>query len=122
MEYTIVLDSFIVAVNRGTRENETRNIIYRDSDGELQTIDFETCARNYKEEHSNASQYCIGERTIDESCFVFYTSGIKTKIIFDKMYISNLLHHHFLSGYKSHHFHQLQHYINQTKYTTFDLS
>ena len=95
MEY-IISDTSIIAVNRGRKSNEASSIIYRDGNGELHTIDFETCANNYKAEHSNASQHCIGERKIDESYFLFYTSGIKTKIVFDKIYVSNLLRHHFL--------------------------
>ena len=55
----------------------------------MHTIDFETCANNYQSEHNGASRYCIGERKIDESYFIFYTSGAKTKIVFDKMYVSN---------------------------------
>ena len=88
MEYIIVSDTSIVAVNRGTKDNESSNIVYRDN-GELHTIDFETCANNYQSEHNGASRYCIGERKIDESYFMFYTSGAKTKIVFDKMYVSN---------------------------------
>ncbi len=122
MEYIIVSDTSIIAVNRGTKSNEASSIIYRDGNGELHTIDFETCANNYKAEHSNTSQHCIGERKIDESYFLFYTSGIKTKIVFDKIYVSNLYRHHFLSGRKNLRFLGLQYYINQTRYTTLDLS
>ena len=122
MEYIIVSDASIIAVNRGTKSNEASSIIYRNGNGELHTIDFETCANNYKAEHSNASQYCIGERKMDESYFLFYTSGIKTKIVFDKMYVGNLFRRHFLSGRKTLRFLGLHHCINQTRYTTLDLS
>ena len=122
MEYIIVSDASIIAVNRGTKNNEASSIIYRNGNGELHTIDFETCANNYKAEHSNASQYCIGERKMDESYFLFYTSGIKTKIVFDKMYVSNFFRHHHFSGNKNIRFLGLQYYLNQTKYTTRDLS
>ena len=122
MEYIIVSDASIIAVNRGTKSNEASSIIYRNGNGELHTIDFETCANNYKAEHSNASQYCIGERKMDESYFLFYTSGIKTKIVFDKMYVSNFFRHHLFSGNKNSRFLGLQNYLNQTKYTTCDLS
>ncbi len=122
MDYIIVSDTSIVAVNRGVRDNEASGIVYRNSDRELHTIDFETCARNYKAEHSNASQCCVGERKIDEGYFVFYTSGIKTKIVFDKMYVSNFFRHHLLSGNKNFRFLDLQFRLNQTRYTTLDLS
>ena len=120
MEYIIVSDTSIVAVNRGTKDNESSGIVYRDN-GELHTIDFETCANNYQSEHNGASRYCIGERKIDESYFILYTSGIKTKIVFDKMYVSNFFSHHLFSGNKNSRFLGLQNYLNQTKYTTRDL-
>ena len=88
----------------------------------MHTIDFETCANNYQSEHNGASRYCIGERKIDESYFIFYTSGAKTKIVFDKMYVSNFFCHHLFSGNKNFRFLGLQNYLNQTKYTTRDLS
>ena len=121
MEYIIVLDTSVVAVNRGAKDNESSGIVYRDN-GELHTIDFETCANNYQAEHNDASRYCIGERKIDESYFIFYTSGAKTKIVFDKMYVSNFFRHHLFSGNKNSRFLGLQNYLNQTKYTTRDLS
>ena len=121
MEYIIVSDTSVVAVNRGAKDNESSGIVYR-YNGELHTIDFETCANNYQAEHNDASRYCIGERKIDEGYFIFYTSGIKTKIVFDKIYVSNLLRHHFLSGRNNFRFLGLQYYINQTRYTTLDLS
>ena len=122
MEYIIVSDTSIIAVNRGVKSNEASGIIYRNGNGELHTIDFETCAYNYKAEYSVASHHCIGERKMDESYFIFYTSGIKTKIVFDKMYVSNFFRYHILSGNKYTRFCRLQNYICQTKYTTLDLS
>lgn len=121
MEYIIVRDTSIVAVNRGTKDNESSSIVYRNN-GELHTIDLETCANNYQVEHNGATRYCIGERKMDESYFIFYTSGIKTKIVFDKMYVCNLFSHHLLSGNKNFRFLGLQNYLNQTKYTSRDLS
>ena len=122
MEYIIVPDTAIIAINRGIKNNEASGIIYRKDNGERNIIDFEDCANNYKAEHSNASQYCIGERKMDEKYFLFYTSGKKTKIIFDKMFVGNIFRHHFLSGNKNARFLGLQHHINQTRYTTLDLS
>lgn len=121
MKYIIVPDTSIVAVNRGINDNESSNIVYR-TNGELHTIDFETCANNYQAEHNGASRYCIGERKMDESYFIFYTSGIKTKIVFDKIYVSNFFCHHLFLGNKKIRFLDLEHYLNQTKYTTLDLS
>lgn len=63
MEYIIVSDTSVVAVNRSAKDNESGGIVYRD-DGELHTIDFETCANNYQAEHNDASRYCIGEMQI----------------------------------------------------------
>ncbi len=122
MEFVVISDTCIIAVNHGTKSNEASSIVYRNKNGELHTIDFETCANNYKAEHSNSSQHCVGERKMDESFFVFYTSGIKTKIVFDKMYVSNLFRRHLLFGNKNSRFLSLHRLINKTQYTTFDLS
>jgi len=122
LEYLVVSDTSIVAVNCGTTRSASAGLLYRDRGGVLHTIDFETCARNCKAEHSDASQCCIGERKMDEGYFLFYTSGVKTKIVFDKLYVSNFFRHRVLSGRKTIRFLKLQQLINQSKYTTIDLS
>ena len=122
MEYIVIPDTAIRAVNRGKHENESNNIVYRDKSGRLHSIDFETCAVNYMAEHPTSSGKCIGERKQDECYFIFYTSGIKTKVVFDKMYVGNMFRHHLLSGSKVFRFLALQNLINETKYITYDLS
>ena len=122
MEYIVIPDTAIKAVNLGKQENESSNIVYRDKSGRLHSIDFETCADNYIAEHPTSSGKCIGERKQDECYFIFYTSGIKTKVVFDKMYVGNILRHHLLSGSKLFRFLALWNLINKTKYTTYDLS
>lgn len=122
MDYIVIPDTAIWAVNHGKQENEASSIAYRDEKGELHSIDFDICATNFKAEHGTSSCNCIGERKMDEYCFVFYTSGIKTKIVFKKMHVSNLFRYHLLSGSKSNRFLQLQKLIRETTYTTYDLS
>ena len=122
MEYIVIPDTAIRAVNRGKQENESSNIVYRDEKGELHSIDFDVCATNFKAEHESSSGNCLGERKMDECYFVFYTSGIKTKIVFKKMHVGNLFQHHLLSGSRANRFLKLQELINETRYTTLDLS
>ena len=122
MEYIVIPDTAIIAVNLGRQENESSNIVYCDRKGECHSIDFDACATNYKAEHESSSGNCIGERKMDKYCFVFYTSGIKTKIVFKKMHVSNLFRYHLLSGSKANRFLQLQKLIGETRYTTYDLS
>lgn len=122
MEYVVIPDTAIVAVNCGRQENEASSIIYRDKRDKWYTIDFETCALNYKAEHKKSSGMCIGERKMDECYFVFYTSGIKTKVVFEKMYVGNLFHRRRLYGDKATRFLELWNLINKTNYTTYDLS
>ena len=122
MEYIVIPDTAIWAVNRGKQENEVSSIVFRDENGELHSIDFDVCATNFKAEHESSSGNCIGERKMDKYCFVFYTSGIKTKIVFKKMHVSNLFRYHLLSGSKATRFLALQNLINETRYTTYDLS
>ncbi len=122
MEYIVISDADIVAVNRGRRENESSSIVYRSADGKRHSIDFEICAANFKTVHKNASENCIGERNGDEYYFIFYTSGIKTKVVFEKAYIGNLFRYHLFSGSRAFRFHTLHNLINETRYTTYDLS
>ena len=84
MDFITVFDTDIFFVNGGKKENEDPSIIYKDKVGNLHEINFYTCALNYKKEHAQSSNDCIGERNITEYCFIFYTSGIKTKIAFKK--------------------------------------
>ena len=122
MEYIVIPDTAIWAVNRGKLENESSNIIYLDKNGRGHSFDFDVCATNFKAEHGTSSGNCIGERKMDEYYFVFYTSGIKTKIVFKKMYVGNLFRYHRLNGSKTTRFLTLQNLIKETRYTTYDLS
>ena len=122
MEYIVIPDTAIWAVNRGKQENESSNIVYYDKSGIGHSIDFEACATNYKAEHESSSGNCIGERKMDECYFVFYTSGIKTKVVFEKMHVGNIFRYHLLSGSKAFRFLALHNLINETRYTTYDLS
>ena len=122
MKYIVIPDTAIGAVNRGKQENESSHIIYRDKSGRGHSIDFDVCATNFKAEHDASSGNCIGERKIDECYFVFYTSGIKTKIVFKKFYVGNMFQYHLLSGSRTNRFLKLQKLINETRYTTLDLS
>ena len=122
MEYIVIPDTAIIAVNRGKQENESSSIVYRDKKDTLHSIDFEVCASNFKAEHESSSGNCIGERKMDECYFIFYTSGIKTKIVFKKMHVRNLFRYHLLSGSKANRFLQLQKLIGETRYTTYDRS
>lgn len=122
MEYIILNDTSIFAVNRGKQGNESSNIVYRDKEGKFHSVDFDICAENFKKEHKNSSGNCIGERNINEYSFVFYTSGIKIKIVFQKKHVRSLFRYHLLSGLKVSRFHSLQNLINSTGYSTYDLS
>lgn len=122
MEYIVIPDTAIRAVSRGKQENESSNIVYRDEKGDLHFIDFDVCATNFKAEHEASSGNCIGERKMDEFYFIFYSSGIKTKIVFKKMHVGNLFRYHLLSGSKANRFRKLQKLISETRYTTYGLS
>ena len=122
MNFITIQDTDIVAVKREKKENESSSIIYRDKTGLSHEIDFHICALNYKTEHKNASDYCIGERKSDEAYFLFYTSGIKTKVVFKKYYVLKLLRCHLLKGSRLSRFHALQKLICETNFSTYDLS
>ena len=122
MDYIVIPDTAIFAVNRGKKENESSNIVYKDKKGNLHSIDFESCAINFSEEHKNSSGICVGERKKDECYFIFYTSGMKTKVVFKQAYVCNIFNFLLLSGSKTSRFQQLNDLINETKYRTYDLS
>ena len=71
-----------MAVNRGKQPNVENSLLYRDCRGNSHTINFEVCASNFRSEQKDSSTNCIGERSISQGYFLFYTSGIKTKIVF----------------------------------------
>jgi len=118
MKSIIVPDTAIVTVTH----NGADNIIYRDSAGKLHVIDFESCAGNFRTEHENCSNRCVGERKIDEGYFVFYTSPIKTQVVIKKAFVLNPFQCPFLTGTRSARFHAIQKFIIEAGYTTFDLS
>jgi len=66
MRYIIVSDISIVAVNRGAKDNESGDIIYRHN-GKLHTIDFETCANNYQAEHNGASRIALVKEIVTKA-------------------------------------------------------
>ncbi len=122
MDFIIIPDTAIDAFNVGKRDNEASSILFRDAKGRSHEIYFETCAMNYTAEHTNSSGKCVGERNISEGYFIFYTSGIKTKIIFKKRHVRDLFHSHILRGSRTDRFHALNNLIQKTLYTTYDLS
>ena len=122
MNYIVIPDTAIFAVNRGKKENESSNIVYKDKEGLLHSIDFESCAINFSEEYKSSSAICVGERKIDEYYFIFYTSGIKTKVVFKQKYVHNIFSYHLLSGSRYSRFQKLNSLIYETKYRTYDLS
>lgn len=79
MEYIVIPDTAIIAVNRGKQENESSNIVYRDEKGELHSIDFEMCATNFKTQYESSSGKCIGESKIDAYYFVFLHKRYQNK-------------------------------------------
>lgn len=122
ISYITINDNDIFAVNRGKQANVSNEIIYRDRKGKFHSIDFAVCAENFKKENPNSSGVCIGERNSTDSFFVFYTSGLKTKIIFKKLYVFSFNKIKLLTGTKHQRFSTLQKLIRETKYTTFDLT
>lgn len=122
MDVIVIPDTCITDLKHGAKDQGASAIIYRDEKGEVHSVDLAVCGANYKAEHMEASASCIGQRKMDEGYFVFYTSGAKTKILFEKRYVGGFLHRRFLSGSRNSRFLSLQHRINQAGYTTLDLS
>ncbi len=122
-KYVIIEDTSIVAINIGKKEHRSGNIIYKDKQGDFHTIDFASCSLNFNEQDKNSSGFCVGERNIIDGYFIFYTSGIKTKVLFQKGYVlSTIFTHKPLTGTKNKRFHSLNVFINGSGFTTYDLS
>ena len=89
--YITVPDDRIVAVNRARpgAKSEEFSIIYRDEHGELHKIDLAVCVVNYCKERGidPAGVTCVGERDYIEGYFEFWTSGMKTRIVFSKRHL-----------------------------------
>jgi len=119
----VVYDHKINAINRGKADNKANAILCEDIYGNDCKIDFEICAQNYLAEHPNSSGKCVGERNIVEKSFVFYTSGIKTKVVFKRRYtIRGIGNGYLFGGNREKRFLEFQRLFAETKYTTYDLS
>lgn len=118
----VFYDHQVKFVNRSKEDNKADSIILRDQKGNGKTIELNVCAQNYNDEHPGCSGQCVGERKIDEYYFIFYTSGIKTKIVFKNKYVFGLGGSKLLVGERVARFHQFQKLLNETKYTMRDLS
>ena len=121
-EEIVIKDSSILAVNRSKKENEADAIIYRDRRGKWHTIELESCAKNYQNEKEKTIFNCVGERNTHELYFCFYTSGLKTKVIFKKNYIASIIGRSMLKGTNEERFLQLQKLMDETKYITRNLA
>ena len=114
-------DDEILAVNCG-KGGLGENLVYRDENGIIQTIDFALCAQQYREEKDIPESMCIGERKADEGYFLFYTDNLKSRVTFRRRYIGPWAKNCCLKGTRMVRFYQLQKLINKAQYTTYDLS
>ena len=118
--YITVPDDRIVAVNRPRfgAENEEASIIYRDDHGELHKIDLAVCVENYCKERGidPTGVTCVGERDRIEGYFEFWTSGMKTRIVFPKQHFWESKRHRYQR------FRSIQRLLNEMGYGTLDLT
>ena len=117
----IIYDHQLSGVYGSKKENVSDCILYDSTKGKAGGIELDVCAKNYKDEHPESSGLCVGERKIDEKYFIFYTSGIKTKVIFKKKHVFPI-GPKLLVGERDARFLKFQKLLNETKYTTRDLS
>lgn len=117
--YITVPDDRIVAIDRPRPKDESKeaSIIYRDEQGELHKIDLAVCVVNYCKERGidPTGVTCVGERDYIEGYFEFWTSGMKTRIVFPKR--------HFWESKRHRHqrFRSIQRRLNEMGYGTLDL-
>ncbi len=118
--YITVPDNRIVDFNRSRpgAENEERSIIYRDEQGELHKIDLPVCVENYCKERGidPTGVTCVGERDHIEGYFEFWTSGVKTRVVFPKRYRLESKRHRYER------FRSIQRLLTEMGYGTLDLT
>lgn len=101
---------------------EDKSIICKDTNGLVHEIDLSSCATNFHVEHPTSSGKCVGERNAWLNYFIFYTSGIKIKLILKKKYVFGFNGGRCLKGNRHSRFSQLHNYIKNCGYTTYDIS
>ncbi len=116
----IIYDHQILGIERAKNGILSRSLIFK-VNKEIHSVDFEECAENYLEKRQTSNDRCIGERNIEKGFYLLFTDNTKTKILFQKSFLfhsqKRLLH-----GTKQQRFLQLQKWITQAEYTTFDLT
>jgi len=117
--YAVIDDQRIVAVTPGTAD-EVAGIVYRDSHGELHTIDLKVCAENFRAESGSTSNNCVGMRNSEAWWFLLFTDRLKSKIVFNRWCVLDLRARKLLSGTRRARFHKLQNLLNEMAYTTWD--
>ena len=119
-DHRIVADDRVVDVIRPRfgAENEEASIIYRDGQGELHKIDLPVCVENYCKERGidPTGVTCVGERDYIEGYFEFWTSGMKTRIVFPKRHFWESKRHRYER------FRSIQCLLNEMGYGTLDLT
>jgi hypothetical protein len=119
-DYRIEADDRVVDVirSRPGAENEEHSILYRDEHGELHKIDLAACVVNYANERNidPTSITCVGERDYIEGYFEFWTSGMKTRIVFPKRHFWESKRHRYQR------FRSFQCLLNEMGYGTLDLT
>lgn len=122
--YRVIYDHQIEHFNRSRNQNAESSIIFKDKSG-YGTIAFDICAKNYRKTNPSSSGECVGERNsiTKEPYFIFYTSGILTKIVFKRPFRFGIFGIFTLKGGRKARFILLQKMIeNDTLYRTYDLS
>ena len=116
----IVSDDLVVDVDRPRPEDESKeaSIVYRDEQGELRRIDLAVCVVNYCKERGidPTGVTCVGERDCIEGYFEFWTSGMKTRIVFPKRHFRESKRHRYQR------FRSVQCLLNEMGYGTLDLT
>ena len=118
---TIIYDHQIREVNRKSKETPFGHVIYEDNDG-VHKINLDICSKKFNAEYNKSSDACVGERNIEKGWFVFYTNGVKTKIIFKRLFVFGFSSRVLLHGTKTSRFLQLKQKLLEANYTTLDLT
>ena len=119
-DYCIVPDDRVADIIRARpgAENGECSILYLDEQGKPQQIDLAVCVENYCKERGidPAGVTCVGERDCIEGYFEFWTSGMKTRVVFPKRHLLESKRHRYER------FRSFQCLLTEMGYSTLDLT
>ncbi len=121
LTYRFVPDDIIVAAKSVKNGDEEDSVIYIAKGKRICKIDLNECVENFQKEFGIANGRCVGDCDINNGYFLFYTSGMKTKIEFKRFFVFNVFGKRLMCGSRSKRFDQFASILCNAGFTTRDM-